>query len=67
MAEENINQEFKLKNVKEAKNYLITEIDQNQLMSKERKKACEFLNYIEHFLILVSAGPGCIAISDFAS
>ena len=28
---------------------------------------CTTLNYIEHFLILVSAVTGCVSISDFPS
>ena len=38
MAEENIRQELKLKNIEEARNYLIQEIGQNELMSKKHKK-----------------------------
>ena len=43
MGEENIIQEFRLKNLEEIKNYFIKEISQNELMS-----------YIKHFVILVS-------------
>ena len=49
MAEENISQEFRLKNIDETRNYLIEEINRNELMSKKRKKVCTTLNYIEHF------------------
>ena len=42
MAEENINQEFRLKKIDEIRNYLIEEINQNKLMSKKRKKSFEF-------------------------
>ena len=35
MFEENISQEFILKNIEEMKNYFIKEIDQNELMSKK--------------------------------
>ena len=38
MAEENIRQELKLKNIEEARNYLIQEIGQNELMNKKHKK-----------------------------
>ena len=51
MTEENISQEIRLKNIDEAKNYLIEEINQNELMSKNHKKVCTTLNYIEPFLI----------------
>ena len=37
MAEENINQEFRLKNIDESRNYFIKEIDQNELI---RLKLC---------------------------
>ena len=36
-------------------------------MSKKHKQVCATLNYIEQFLILVSAVAGCISISVFAS
>ena len=67
MAEENISQEFRLKNIDETRNYLIEEINQNELMSKKHKKVCTTLNYIKHFLILASTITGCISISAFAS
>ena len=35
MSEENISQEFRLKNIDETKNYFIEEINENELMSKE--------------------------------
>ena len=55
MTEENISQQFRLKNIDETRNHLIVEINCNELISKERKKICKFLNCIEHFLILDSA------------
>ena len=67
MAEENLSQEFRLKNIDETRNYLIEEINPNKLISKNHKKACTTLNYIEHFLILVSITTGCVSISSFAS
>ena len=33
MDEENINQEFRLKNIDEARNYFVKEMEQNELMS----------------------------------
>ena len=45
---------------------LITEIEQNELMSNKHIKACMTLNYFEHFLILASAVSGCFSISAFA-
>ena len=67
MSEENINQEFRLKNIDETRNYFLEEIKQNELMSKKHKKVCTTLNYIEQFLILASTNTGCISISAFAS
>ena len=67
MAEENISQEFRLKNIDETRNYLIEEINRNELMSKKHKKVCTTLNYIEHFLILASTITGCVSISAFSS
>ena len=67
MAEENISQKFRLKNMDETRNYLIEEINRNELMSKKHKKVCTTLNYIEHFLILGSIITGCVSISAFAS
>ena len=37
MFEENISQEFRLKNIDERRNYFIEEIKQNELMSKKDK------------------------------
>ena len=67
MVEENISQEFRLKNIDETRNYLIEEINWNELMSKKHKKVCTTLNYIECFLILASIITECILISVFAS
>ena len=67
MEEENISQEFKLKNIDETGNYLIEEINRNELISKKHIKACEILNYIEHFVSLGSTTTGCVSISAFAS
>ena len=53
MAQENISQEFRLKNIDETRNYLIEEINRNELMSKKHEKVTS-LNHIEHFLILAS-------------
>ena len=37
MSEKNISQQFRLKNIDETKNYLVEEINQNELMSKKHK------------------------------
>ena len=67
MTKESISQEFRSKNTKETRNYLIEEIMQNKLRSRKHKKFCKTLNYIEHFLILASTITGYISISAFAS
>ena len=67
MVKENINQEFRSKNIDETRNYFLEEIEQNELMSREHRKICTTLNYMEHFLILASPITGCISISAFAS
>ena len=51
MAEENLSQEFRLKNIDEKRNYLIEEMNWNELMSKKHKKICTTLNFIEHLRI----------------
>ena len=51
MVEEHINQELRLKNIDETRNYFLSKT----------------LIYIKHFLILDSAITGCISISAFAS
>ena len=40
MSEENINQEFRLKKIDKIRTYLIEEVNQNELMSKNHKKVC---------------------------
>ena len=42
MSEENTSQEFRLKNTDETRNYLVEEINQNELLSKKHKKFIEF-------------------------
>ena len=65
ISDENVSQEFRLKDVEEIKNYFIKEIEQNEWMSNKHKKGCATPNYIEHFLILVFAVTGCTSISVF--
>ena len=38
MAEKNINQEFRLKKMDEKRNYVIEEINRNELISKKHKR-----------------------------
>ena len=67
MVEENISQEFRLKNIDETRNHLIEGINRNELISKMHKRVCATLNYMEHFLFLASTITGCVSISAFAS
>ena len=63
MVEENISQEFKLKNI----DYFLEEIEQNELIFRKHKIFSTTLNNIEHFLFLASTISGCISISGFGS
>ena len=67
MVEENISQDFRLKNIDEAKNHFVKEIEQTKLVNKKCEIICTILTYTEHLLILVSTVIGCISISAFAS
>ena len=58
MVEENISQEFRLKIIDETRNNFIEEIMRNELMNKKHKKISTTLNYVKHFLILVSTITG---------
>ena len=44
MHEEDMNQEFSLKKIDEIRNYLIQEINRNELMNKKHKNVCRVLN-----------------------
>ena len=50
MVEENISQEFRLKDKDEKRNYFLEETKQNELMRRKYKKVCTSLNYVKHFL-----------------
>ena len=69
MVEENISQEFRLKNIDETRKYFLEEIGKSELISRKHKNLCTTLNYIEHFLILaiLATITGCISISVFSS
>ena len=67
MAEENISQECRLKNIDKTRRYFLKEVEQNKLMSKNHKKVCTALNYTEHFLILASTITVLYSISAFSS
>ena len=44
MSGQNINQEIRMKNIDETRNYFIKEINQNELISKNHKKVRKVLN-----------------------
>ena len=67
MVGENISQEIRLKNIDVTRNYLIEEMNRNELISKKHENVCTTLNYIEHFLFLGSIIAGYISITAFAS
>ena len=46
MPEENISQEFSLKNIDETRKYLIEEINRIELINKKYKKVYRILSYI---------------------
>ena len=51
---------------KNKRNNFIKEIDQNELLSNKNKMVCTALNYVEHFLTLISSVTVCISITAFA-
>ena len=59
MAEE-VSLEFRLRKIDETKNYLLDEINHNDLMSEKNKKTCKYLNFVELLVILVSTVIGCL-------
>ena len=67
MTEENISQEFRLKNIDETKNYFLEELKQNELISIKHKRVHKTINYIEQVLILAFTNIRCISISTFSS
>ena len=56
--EEKISQEFRLKNIDKTRNYLIEEINRNELISDKHKTVFTPLSYNEHSLILISTVTG---------
>ena len=67
MAEENISQEIRLKNIGDTNKFFLEEIMKNETVIKKHKKVSASRNYIGHFLILASRITWCITISDFSS
>ena len=67
MPEETMNQEFRLKKIDEIRNYLIEEINRNELLSKKHENVFRVFNYTDQSLIVISTITGCVSISAFAS
>ena len=67
MPEENMNGEYRLKRIDEIRNYIIEEINRNELISTKHKNVSRVLNYIDYSLIGISIFTGCVSISAFAS
>ena len=65
--EETMNQEFRLKKIDEIRNYLIEEINRNELLSKKHENVFRVFNYTDQSLIVISTITGCVSISAFAS
>ena len=55
------------KKIDETRNYLLEEIEYNDLMSEKHKKTREYLNYVEHLLFLASTVTTCVSNFAFAS
>ena len=54
-----------MKKIDGIKNYLIEEINQNELMSAKDKRVCRVLNYIKNTLIAIFTITCCVPISVF--
>ena len=67
MAKENISQEFRLNNIKEARNCFIEEIHRLNFISKNHSKVFTALNYVHQSLIFVCSVHECVSMSVFAS
>ena len=63
MADDNISQEFRSKEIYKTRNYFIEKIKQNELISKMQKQVWWIWNYSEHLLTLTSRVTGCVSIS----
>ena len=55
------------KKADETRNYLLEEIEHNNLMSKKHKKVNRVLNYFEYSLVFISGVTSCVSISILAS
>ena len=58
---------FRLRKIGETRTYLLDEIRHNDSMSGKYKKTCEYLNYVEHLVILYLTITAFVSISARAS
>ena len=58
---------WRLKKIDGTRNHLLEKLNHNDLMSEKYKKTCNYLNYIEHLLILASTITSCVSVSVFGS
>ena len=58
---------FRLRKIYEARNYLLDEIKQNDLMSEKYKNTYKYLSCVKHLLIIASTVSGCVSISACTS
>ena len=61
------NQHFRLNKMNEIKKHFIAEIKERELMSKRLSKYIASFDYIDKFLIALSATSGSIYIASFAT
>ena len=57
----------RLEKIDGTRNHLLEKLNHNDLMSEKYKKTCNYLNYVEHLLILASTITSCVSISVFGS
>ena len=63
----NDQQQFRLRNSNEIKNYFIAKIKERELMSKRLSKYIASFDYFDKSLIVLSAVTGSISISSFTT
>ena len=61
------NQQFRLNNINEMKDYFFAEIKEKELMSKRLSKYIASFNYFDKILIILSATSGSISIASFVT
>ena len=67
MPKESRNQEFRLRKIYQVKNYLIEEINRNELRNKKHKNVCTVYSDIEKPPIVISTITSYFSIFSFGS